>query len=101
MVGKEAGEPGSDAWEVLCPVQLKDEPRSLLFSASIEQLLREREVHDHDVLVQLARALRFGTSDVEAHDVRGAVGRRREHVETRSARAVNCRESNLYLIRVA
>ena len=49
-----------------------DDADGLPFAAAVEELLREREVHDDEVLVELARALRLGARNVQAHDVRRA-----------------------------
>src|SRR5260370_35910812 len=73
-------------------VELYEDADGLPFAAAVEELLGEREMHDDDVLVELARALRLGTRHVQAHDVPGTARGRGQEVKARRVSVVAGRD---------
>src|SRR6185437_9561028 len=66
-------EPGSGCWHVRRASELKYDASHFVIAPTVDELLRERQVHDHVVVVELPYALTLHSSDRQAHDVRGAI----------------------------
>src|SRR5258708_38900875 len=92
MRSEERREARANSREILGTVELYDDADGLPFATAVEELLREREVHDDDVLVELARALRLGTRNLQAHDVRGTARGRGQEVKARRVSVVAGRD---------